>query len=209
MARSRASVLRRRPRRLQRARQADGGDRCSSEAPRATQLTAHQAVALPHSGSVRVTIRPARLTAACRDERNEEAFASRNEGVESGCSASRPPPARTAESARNMNELHQRPASARLLQRSPIGVVAQIAAGIARQPRRNRARTRRAEQAGERRCAAQRDRPALRNHAALRTEAARRRETGARRRCAPASRCRGGAGARQGRTSGRCPPRFP
>jgi hypothetical protein len=32
-----------------------------------------------------------------------------------------------------MNELHQRPASARLLQRSPIGVVAQVAAGIARQ----------------------------------------------------------------------------
>ena len=78
-----------------------------------------------------------------------------------------------ADGARNMNELHQRPASARLLQRAPIGVVAQIAAGIVRQPRRNRARTRRAEQAGERRCAAQRDRPALRNHAALRTEAAR------------------------------------
>jgi hypothetical protein len=72
-----------------------------------------------------------------------------------------------------MNELHQRPAVTCLLQHAPIGVVAQIAAGIARQPRRNGARAHRAEQAGERRCAAQRRRLARGDHAALRTVAAR------------------------------------
>jgi hypothetical protein len=71
--------------------------------------------------------------------------------------------------ARNVNELDQRkvsPAGER--KRAPIGVIADIAAGVARQARRHSACSRRREQTGEGRAAAARRRFSQSNDAARR-----------------------------------------
>ena len=100
--------------------------------------------------------------------------------------------------SRNMDESNQG-AAMRALQRPPIGVVAEIAPGVARQPRRHAGRAAPPQAGAERRVAAPRARllAAMTRLRAVRGH----RETEPRRRCGRGFRYRRGAGAPRARTS--------
>jgi len=94
-------------------------------------------------------------TPAGRDQCDQQIFTGgdkprkRRRAAQSAC-----PPRRRAD-RRDMHELHQRPTAARGLQRAPIGVIAKICPGIARQTGGQRGSLQRVEEAREGRASRQ------------------------------------------------------
>lgn len=126
------------------------------------------------SGLTPTTFAPARLTAACRNEGDEQIFGGRDKLAQRRRAPfASPRGTRIDRDWWNVNERNQRTPVSRPFQSAPIGIVAEVAPGIARESRLYCAAANRSQQTHERRRTAHRGRSAWRDNAALRAIAAR------------------------------------